>query len=380
MDTGTKFKPLVLNVFEGCDGKRIGRILVVLAIVLSILTVPWDNSYGGWQELEDLRESVGLRCLPDQIDGDQYVDCNVLPKVYARVKYFPAPVYRGNLAPYLLKPKRLIHKGFVWVSLESDEIIKFRNRQWLKINSDEFIERRFLAFHRPPTFRGVRIDGKEVTLPFIWLILDTTPSRVPGGPIDYNAPTIKRYSRFSVKRVKYVDGEDWYEVGKNKWINQKRVALVTTHSRPQEVGEGEKWIYVDLYEQTLVAYEGDRPVYATLISSGIKRFPTVEGLFRIWLKVESKKMSGEEHTQDYYYLEDVPWQMYFYSGYAIHSSYWHDRFGIRQSSGCVNVAPYDAWWLFQWTEPRLKDGEKMVRASRKRPGTWVYIVQRITPQ
>ena len=359
---------------------RMTRILMAWATILLIFSFWGERAFSGWQEVEDLRESAGLRCRPSHDDGDQPKDCNVLPKIYARVKHFPAPVYKGDLAPYLLKPKRLLHKGFVWVSLESDEVIKFRGRQWVKINGDEFIERSFLAFHRPSTFRGVKIDGKEVRLPFIWLILDTTPSKVPGGPVDYNASTIKRYTRFPVKRVKYVDGEDWYEVGKYKWINQKRVALVRWYPRPQGVGEGEKWIYVDLYEQTLVAYEGDRPVYATLISSGIKRFPTVEGLFRIWLKVESKKMSGEEHTPDYYYLEDVPWQMYFYKGYAIHSSYWHDRFGIRQSSGCVNVAPYDAWWLFHWTDPKLRHGENAVRATRKDPGTWVYVVHRITPR
>ena len=344
--------------------------------ILIIFIFFWTTKlYPGWQEIDDLHQSAGIRCLPPEVMPDTSDSCNVLPKIYARVKYFPAPVYRGTTTPYLLKPKRLLHKGFVWVSLELEEVIKYKGKEWIKINPDEFIERRYLAFHAPSTFRGVEIDGRHMTLPVVWLILDTTPSRVPGGPIDYSAPTIPRYTIFPVNRVKYVNGLDWYEVGKDKWISQKRLALAQYSARPRGVGPGQKWIYVDLYEQTLVAYDGDIPVYATLISSGVDKFPTVEGLFRIWLKVKEKKMSGEEHTPDFYYLEDVPWQMYFYKGYAIHSSYWHDRFGIPQSSGCVNVAPYDAWWLYHWTGPRIRPGQKSVRASKDNPGTWVFIIQ-----
>ena len=50
---------------------------------------------------------------------------------------------------------------------------------------------------------------------------------------------------------------------------------------------GGKWIDVDLSEQLLVAYEGDTPVFSTLISSGLPQFPTVVGQFNVWLRYET---------------------------------------------------------------------------------------------
>ena len=49
-----------------------------------------------------------------------------------------------------------------------------------------------------------------------------------------------------------------------------------------------------------------------------------------------------------YYLEDVPYVMYFYGDYAIHGTYWHSNFGYPMSHGCVNTSPWDASWLFSW--------------------------------
>ena len=50
-----------------------------------------------------------------------------------------------------------------------------------------------------------------------------------------------------------------------------------------------------------------------------------------------------------YYLEEVVWTEFFYSGYALHSAYWHDAFGRPRSHGCVNFSLHDAWWIYQWS-------------------------------
>ncbi len=110
---------------------------------------------------------------------------------------------------------------------------------------------------------------------------------------------------------------------------------------------GEKWIDVNLSTQTLVAYEGEIPVFNSLISSGLWDFPTVTGEFRTWLKYESQDMNGYLLGYDYY-LPGVPYVMYFYQDYAIHGAYWHNNFGTPMSHGCVNVSPVDAGWLYNW--------------------------------
>lgn len=143
---------------------------------------------------------------------------------------------------------------------------------------------------------------------------------------------------------------------------------------PPGVGIGEKWIEVNLSQQTVSAYEGSQLIYATLASTGLPWWPTVEGLYRIWVKVRTGKMSGGDMARgDYYYLEDVPWTMYFYRGYALHAAYWHDGFGYPRSHGCASLSPKDALWFFDWAEPHLPQGKRVVYSSRDNPGTWVFV-------
>ena len=120
-------------------------------------------------------------------------------------------------------------------------------------------------------------------------------------------------------------------------------------ARPLGVGPNERWVDVNLTTQTLTAYEGDIPVMQTLISSGLRRYPTVTGQFRIWLRFESQTMDGRRLGYDYY-LEDVPYVMYFFEDYALHGTYWHNNFGTPMSHGCVNMETGDAQWLFNWAE------------------------------
>ncbi len=117
--------------------------------------------------------------------------------------------------------------------------------------------------------------------------------------------------------------------------------------RPFGVRPNERWIDVNLTTQTLRAYEGDTVVFTTLISSGTWEHPTVTGVFRIWLEFESQTMDGRLLGYDYY-LENVPYVMYFYKDYALHGTFWHTDFGTPMSHGCVNMATSDAAWLYNF--------------------------------
>ena len=70
----------------------------------------------------------------------------------------------------------------------------------------------------------------------------------------------------------------------------------------------------------------------------------------MWAKWSSGKMSGayRPDRSDYYYLEDVPWILYYDGARALHGAYWHDHFGLRSSHGCVNLSPRDARWLYSY--------------------------------
>jgi lipoprotein-anchoring transpeptidase ErfK/SrfK len=134
------------------------------------------------------------------------------------------------------------------------------------------------------------------------------------------------------------------------------------------LAEGEKWIEVDLTNQRLTAYEGDTPVLQTLVSTGLANTPTVVGEFRIYSKLAAVDMAGPG-----YYLPAVPYTMYFYRGYALHGTYWHDNFGHPMSHGCVNLRTEDAQWLYDWADPPMAEGAKNARATDASPGTRVVV-------
>ncbi len=113
-------------------------------------------------------------------------------------------------------------------------------------------------------------------------------------------------------------------------------------SYPAE-GNGVRWIDVDLTNQMVYAYEGDVIVNSFVVSTGTAYTPTVTGKFKIWIKLKKTNMSGPG-----YYLADVPYTMYFYKGYGLHGTYWHNNFGTPMSHGCVNLSIPDAEWLYYW--------------------------------
>jgi L,D-transpeptidase catalytic domain len=110
-----------------------------------------------------------------------------------------------------------------------------------------------------------------------------------------------------------------------------------------------KWIDINISQQRIRAYIGSRLIRSVLVSTGTWRHPTVTGTFRVYAKVRSQTMSGGSRARgDYYNLPGVPHVMYFYSGYAIHGTYWHHNFGHPMSHGCVNLTLGDASWFYSW--------------------------------
>jgi lipoprotein-anchoring transpeptidase ErfK/SrfK len=108
-------------------------------------------------------------------------------------------------------------------------------------------------------------------------------------------------------------------------------------------GNGERWIDVDLTNQSVYAYEGETVVNSFIVSTGTWLTPTVTGQYKIYVKIRSGNMHGPG-----YFLPDVPYIMYFYKGYGLHGTYWHHNFGTPMSHGCVNLQTDDAGWLFNW--------------------------------
>lgn len=169
-----------------------------------------------------------------------------------------------------------------------------------------------------------------------------------------------------------------FETTDGHWVSDKDVSrLDPARKMPAWGKNGEKWIDVNVTKQTLVLYEGTQAVYATLVSTGEAGLEDAEqttatrrGIFRIHTKYLSSTMSSDEAGEEFE-LRDVPYVQYFEKGYALHGAYWHDRFGVPKSHGCINLAPEDARRIFFWTEPKLPQGFHAVLEPLK--GTVMFV-------
>ena len=308
-----------------------------------------------------------------ELPHDEDEQDEIVPHTYAHVKTLPLNVYRHPMEAAMgLPPVRTMLSGDWWLSV--DGLVEYEGQQWYQINEGEFIPADTVALANPSRFQGVYLT-EQPQHPFAWINRWVQPSVVPQGALN-EAVAFQRYQRVTIFAEERRGHEIWYLTGQDQWVEQSNVSRVDVDPPPPEVGPTEKWIAVDLFEQTIAAYEGGRMLYATLISGGRSATSTPPGLYRLWYKTREGKMSNpdvDDGSPTYYYLEDVPWTMYFHEGYSIHAAFWHNAFGFQRSHGCVNLSPTDALWFFNWADPLLPAGVKETYIGEGSPSTWVWV-------
>ena len=286
-----------------------------------------------------------------------------LPHAYALVRHDGAPLYAtvedvelGIVSRELTKGMSLVASHTVevgdatYVQLDSgglgpkDEVGWMgQGSAWQGVNLD-------VGSEPGPVFAWVRVDGADV-----YAEADKTATKVDKLPLRTRVPLLA--SDVATEHPL------WWKIGEDRWVladelNEVHVKVpptgVLTEFRQESTGN-DQWIDVDVGEQVLVAYRGKTPVYATLVSSG-RGSPTPLGNYPIWAKVASMDMANQEYEDKPYMVQGVPWVLLFQGHNALHGAYWHDRFGNRKSHGCVNLAPHDARWVFEWAGPALPKG------------------------
>ncbi|MEZ4401518.1 MAG: L,D-transpeptidase [Kofleriaceae bacterium] len=249
---------------------------------------------------------------------------------------------------------------------------------------DEYLPKSAIREHKPSTYQGVRLgDDTGLTLPlaFVWPKGSTTTwthGAARGGGT-------KRQLRERTAVPILETAQDGtrvtaYRIGDGEWIDAVHVRVAMPMPLPAGVKPGERWIDVDLDQGLLIAYEGDLPVYATMVSVGLKDTPTETGVYRVWKKVAETDMKGLS-GEDPYSVATVPWTQFFSpeKGLALHTSYWHDKFGIPKSHGCVNLAPRDARWLYFFTDPQVPPGWSMAAGVVEAPGSVIRVRSKADP-
>jgi hypothetical protein len=235
---------------------------------------------------------------------------------------------------------------------------------------------RDLGAARPLMFQGAELSG---SLDVAWVVTDGAKLHdKPGGQL-LRGEVLARFEQLPVLETQTRGKRRWFRIAERRWVSDRDVRSPTGAEPPGDLRPSERWIDVDIENQVLTAYEGSRPVFATLVSTGKGRDKdpqaTPKGEHRIWVKLVSTDMDNleDEEASRYYAMQSVPWVMFFEKGYGLHGTFWHRSFGNVRSHGCVNLTPLDAQRLFRWTSPRLPTGWAAVLPTDVDRGTRVRV-------
>lgn len=233
------------------------------------------------------------------------------------------------------------------------------------------IEAAALGRYWPSGFSGVDLKrdiGAPWPLAWVYAVRGGRAPDIVDAP-SKSAQLVRRSMRREVVPV-LEERDGFVRIGDSQWIERRHLRVARTTSSPRGAGPADQWIDVDLDEQVLVVYEGKRPVFATLVSTGKKGHSTPPGTYRVRAKAATTLMAGDPRIPDRYQVSEVPWAVRFRSGLFIHGVYWHDGFGAVLSHGCVNVSPRDATFLYEWVAPAVPDGWSEVEVP---PGEGVTV-------
>ena len=226
---------------------------------------------------------------------------------------------------------------------------------------------------KPSAFHGVDLANAKVRLPIAWMRQRERPKLERRGDTMVETGEswpVRTFVELASTQAIELGGQRWLETresGKSspRFVAEKDATVVDrVTARPFGVKPGQKWIGVSLSNGTLVAYEDDVPVYATLVSPGkggvpvkgrdpVKDSTTPLGTYTITFKDRAATMSPDKGDDRTFWIADVPYTQYFNPPFALHAAYWHERFGELVSAGCVNLSPIDAEHLFGWSDPQV---------------------------
>ena len=253
----------------------------------------------------------------------------------------------------------------------------YRNRRWYQIGNG-FIHSLYVQhIEKPTTNPTVQEIPSEGVLGLVTVPYGQSFQFHSGGRTSRLYRLYYETSHWVTGLEQGPDGKPWYritdELLKIKYfVPASHIKIIDPESISQlspHVPPADKLIRISLSKQELKAYEADRLVRQTKISSGIPSdgpsangipTDTPKGKYHISLKMPSKHMGDGEITAELsaYELLGVPWNCFFTAtGVALHGTFWHDNFGSRMSHGCVNLPNQDALWLYRWTDPIIAPHE-----------------------
>ena len=290
-----------------------------------------------------------------------------LPTVYGRVRR-SATVYADASAVASGKGQ----PAEVSLTVERRGSVKVGGKEFWRTRHG-LIARSDIRRLRGSAFEGVALD-EDVTLPIAWTIPGERRSVAVRSKPSLRSRSKRRLAAFTVvAQPDTSQDSDFVFAPDTGYLSRKDVRVAMPAEVPTDLAPDEMWLDINLKEQTLVAYRGENPVFATLVSTGKARYETPVGEFRIERKVSMRTMNSRPGAKESYAVDKVPWTAYFKDSYALHTAYWHSGFGRVRSHGCINLSPADAKRLYDWMGPHAAPGWREVYATEDQPGTRVRI-------
>ncbi|HGG58202.1 MAG TPA: murein L,D-transpeptidase, partial [Nannocystis exedens] len=237
-----------------------------------------------------------------------------LPYDYLLVRNDDVPMYRNEDEILNGTPQRLLSKG---MSLAAGNTREVAGVPYLETADGMLVPKDELGWMgRGSQWSGVALRGETQPGPvFGWIGRDKTPVYATPAKKDATAIEYLPYRRRVALTGPELTNEEgrWWPIGDQRWVEASRLNAVVIIDppagviRPEQRARGNnQWIDVDVGEQVLVAYRGETPVFATMISSG-RASPTPRGNYPIWAKVASMTMDNQGYEDKAYMVEHVPW-------------------------------------------------------------------------
>lgn len=289
----------------------------------------------------------------------------------------PVPVYRSRQAMLVgTTPERFLEVEHDYVFIERR---RTRDGAMLTTPDRRIVRERDVRRLEPSKFAGrdVRAHPLPVGTAMAWSVqwpyaaIREAPraDAAEVGRLPLHAEALAHHE------LRTHDGDEWVAILEpaQGWALVDHVRHWVDHSPPAGARDDELWIDVDLDQQMLALRRGASLEFLTLISSGTPKHPTPLGIYRIggkWAYADMRSRAGDEEE---YFVEGVPWVQYFKGRYALHGTFWHNRFGRRTSHGCINLSAHDARWVYERTWPAPKPGWLVINEHAQEPGTLLRI-------
>lgn len=213
------------------------------------------------------------------------------------------------------------------------------------------------------TWHGVDVEKLGLPIAFVHRFEVHTWS-LGRGKATVNEEEIERHAPVPLTgKFRTVEGVRFEEGRDGAWLRSQDLVVIVRRTKFPEFAKGsQRWLDVSLAYQTLTAYEGQKPVYATLISSGRDQLrdpattaSTARGTFRVRSKHVTRDIDPRE-VSDGFDVTDAPWVMEFEPGFSITGMYWSDGVGEAHGFHDIALTPVDARRLWTWTEPEVPEG------------------------